>query len=368
MSGIVVLGGELRREGRTPHTTMATIRWEALQALEKPCAIALRIAPVSGSFADDDVMTRAMVDSVKSLLNEARAHKVKVAEFQLDFDCAQGRLADYRTWVRALRPIVHPARLVITTLPAWLDEPEFVLLVREADGYVLQVHSVPTLNESGRAVLCDVTLARKWVAKAVRIGLPFSVALPTYWCLAGYDSSGKLLGVAMDSVQPAWPRGTRVMEFATNADDLAALVKEWQTEHPSGLRELLWYRVPVATDMRNWRWATLSAVMAGRNPAHKLEVLLEGENPADISIVNTGEAEEQPGGAVTVTWSGATLVAWDALPGWTIRVEKARAVFMPDEGSRLRLSPGGKRGIGWLRYDQSSAPRMPVAEYGETIR
>ena len=96
--------------------------------------------------------------------------------------------------------------------------------------------------------------------------MPFSVALPTYRCTAGYAPNGKLLSVAMDSVQPSWPPGTRILEFGADADKIAALVHEWQESRPLQLRELIWYRVPIATDTRNWRWPTLAAVMAGRFP------------------------------------------------------------------------------------------------------
>jgi len=83
----------------------------------------------------------------------------------------------------------------------------------------------------------------------------------------------------MDSVNPAWPPGTRVLEFSTDSDEVALLVKEWQAARSLELRELLWYRIPVATDEHNWRWATLAAVMAGRRPVHSVEVLQHGDNP-----------------------------------------------------------------------------------------
>jgi hypothetical protein len=366
---LVILGAEIRWEGGAANTIKATIPWETLKACGKPVAIALRVAPFEGPFAEDDVHALAIAAVAKSLLDEARAHQVELSEFQLDFDCAQKKLAGYRAWLRALRPVAGSLRLVITTLPSWLDEPEFPGLLDETDGYVLQVHSVPTARESGHAVLCDTVLARKWVAKASKLGKPFSVALPTYWCLAGYDLSGKLLGVAMDSVQPSWPQGTHVLEFGTDADDMAALVNEWLQARPAGLRELLWYRVPVATDMRNWRWPTLSAVMAGRKPAHRIEAVGEGGNPADVSIVNTGETDGQVDCDVVVTWSGGgSLMASDALPGWRIQAEKGRAVFTAEPGYRLRLSPGDKRAIGWLRYDQITPMRLQVEEHGETPR
>ena len=362
LDGLVILGGEIQWRGTTPQVIRATIPWDVLKESKKPCAIALRVAPFAGPLDKDGGPLPTIMEVAKSLLAEAQSHGVKVNEFQLDYDCAQKKLAGYRIWLRALRPVVSPMPLVITTLPAWLDEPEFAKMVDEVDGYVLQVHSVSTKKEGGRAVLCDPRLARKWVGKAVMLNRPFSVALPTYWCVAGYDPAGKLLGVSMDGVQPSWPGGTRVLELSTQADDMADLVKEWQTTRPHGMKELLWYRIPVATDVRNWHWPTLAAVMAGRHPKHHIEVVTQGENPVDFTLVNSGEAEETFDRPVIVTWDEAALVASDALAGWTVQAETGRAVFTPAPGARLRLTPGDQHGIGWIRYDKSTTPRWQVAD------
>src|SRR5207249_4694521 len=175
------------------------------------CSVALRVAPFAGPFRAYDAPARAIVDVTKQLPDDARAHDVNIEEFQFDVDCAQKNLAIYHTWLSLLRPIVHPIRFVMTVLPAWLDEPEFLSLVRETDGYVLQVHSIP-ISARGSASLCDSKLAREWIAQARKLGVPFSVALPTYRCAAGYAPDGKLLSVAMDSVQPSWPPGTWILE------------------------------------------------------------------------------------------------------------------------------------------------------------
>jgi hypothetical protein len=363
MDGVVVLGAEVGWNGgagEVAQVARANIAWEALRG--RKVALAVRMGADGGPFTVDDGAMRAIAAETKRLLDAARANGVQPQELELDFDCAQGKLAGYALWARALRRIIHPLPLVITALPAWLDEGEFPALAREADGYVLQVHSVPTLAESGHAVLCDPALARKWVRKASSLGMPFSVSLPAYWCVAGYDGAGKLLGVAMDSVQPAWPPGTGMLEFSANADDIAGLVSEWKRQRPAGLKELLWYRVPVATDERAWRWPTLEAVMAGRKPAHRVEALLsDGENPVDVSIINRGEAEERSGWTVTLTWAGARAATWDALPGWSVTVNGERAVFARVGGeAALRLSPGERRSIGWIRYDKVVAPRWEV--------
>ena len=362
MDGLVILGAEVHWKGGAPEIIRSTVSWDALKSRGKPCALALRIAPFPGPFTANDAPALAVKGAGASLLREARIHGVAVHEFQVDFDCAQKKLAGYRVWLNALRPVVGSVPLVITTLPAWLDEPEFRRLLDEADGYVLQVHSVPTEQETGHAALCDPDLALKWVGKAAKLGRPFSVALPTYWCLAGYGPSGKLLGVSMDSVQPSWPEGTRVLEFSTGADVVAGLVRTWQSKRPKQMKELLWYRVPVSTDARNWRWPTLSAVMEGREPAHRIEPVAEGGNPVDLALTNSGEAEETLDRPVMVIWTEGELVASDAQPGWTVQVEKGRAMFLPEPGRRLRLSPGGRRGIGWLRYDTNTKVRCQMAE------
>ena len=353
MDGVVLLGAEVNLGGKKPEIVKAPIDWDAVKRQSKHCSIALRVSPFAGPFRADDAAARTIIDLTRELLSGAREHNVDVEELQFDFDCARKNLGAYRTWLQMLRPVVHPARFVITTLPAWLDDSQFSALVREVDGYVLQVHSVP-ISAGTNAKLSDARLAREWVRKAARFGIPFEVALPTYRCAAGYGPDGKLLSVAMDSVQPVWPPGTRVLEFGADADEIAALVNDWQKTRPPQLRELIWYRVPIATDTRNWRWPTLSAVMSGRLPKHKLNILQEGENPIDLSIFNAGEADEQLNANVTATWNGAGLTASDALAGWNMKSENGRAIFKVTASHGLRLPPGATRKIGWLRFDQTT--------------
>lgn len=360
--GIVVLGAEIVWAGGKPQVIDASIDWNRLSRLTKPVSVALRIAPYRGPFDEDSDAAHSIISTTGRLLKAAQENGVKLAAFQLDFDCAQKSLSGYRIWVGLVRSVVRPVPLIVTTLPSWLDEPEFARLIGEVEGYVLQVHSVPT-GQSDRAMLCDTSLAQKWIEKANRLGVPFSVALPTYRCLAGYDETGKLVSVAMDGVEPVWPRGTRVVQFATNADQVAALVNDLKKKRPVLLRDLYWYRLPVTTDERNWRWPTLSAVMAGRAPLHKLEVRSQGENPVDLTIANVGEADEERDPTVKVTWNdGAVVTASDALPGWSVVVTKDSAIFKPDPGMQLRLSPGATRSIGWLRYDRASSFQAQVAE------
>lgn len=360
-AGVVVLGGEIVREGATPKLIKSSVRWDAIARSDKPITLGLRVAPD----AADAPGVEFIATTATSLVAEARASGARVAEFQIDFDCPQKKLALYRSWLAKARAALHPVPVSITALPAWLDEREFPALVGDVDGYVLQVHSVPAHSGDGEAVLCDPASARKWVEKAARFGRPFSVSLPTYRCLAGYDPTAKLLGVAMDSVQPAWPAGTMVLEFGANADEIARLVRQWTESRPATLQSLIWYRAPTGADQRNWRWPTLAAVMEGREPMHQIEITRAGENPVDVGLLNRGEAEETTARAVEVR-AHASVVASDALPGWTATQDGARVQFAPDPAHRLRLSPGERRDIGWIRYDRTTEAQVNFVEPATT--
>lgn len=368
LDGVIVLGGEIVWDGPAgaPRLIPASLSWEVLAAARTPVSLGLRIAPFAGVIAGDDANARALLGIARNLLATARAHGVVLAELQLDFDAAQRQLPGYRHWLRAFRAMVtqaeggswqatmarpkRPIRFVITTLPSWLRESSFRDLLAEVDGYVLQVHSVPTASEAGRTMLCDPAQARRWVERAAALGRPFSVALPTYRCVAGFDAAGKLLGVAMDAGLPSWPAGTRTLEFASDATALAGLVREWQEARPAGLQEVIWYRLPVASDLRNWRWPTLAAVVAGRTPVARFEVQLEGAETSDVALANVGESDDPVVFEVTLRWREGRLTASDALAGIRLAATASEVVLAsPPQG--LRLAPGTRRALGWLRLE-----------------
>ena len=367
MDGVVILGAEIQWYAGRPSPIRVNLSWQTLKSLKKPIALALRIDPYSGPFVEHDLAATTIANEATLLAQEANAHRLNLSELQLDFDCPQKKLAGYEIWVHVVRNAIRPIKLVLTTLPAWLDERDFPDLISQSDGYVLQVHSIPSGHQIGNEVICDPALARSWVAKAGDLGRPFDVALPTYRCTAGYDPAGNLLGVAMDSVAPVFPPGTRLLEFDSDADALARLVNDWHVARPKYLQGIIWYRLPVSTDRQNWRWPTVIAVMEGRIPLHHLEVSSRGDNPVDLSISNNGEADVPVNCTVTVSWKEGTLIASDALAGWKIRVEQGRALFRSNSTLGLRLPPGTRIDIGWLRYDRTPPLALQVSESSAAI-
>ena len=348
LDGIVALGAEIEWKGATNRIIDSEIDWRALKDYRQ-CGIALRVTAGAESVRVEQFPFESITIAAEKLVAEARRNDVPLAEVQLDFDCGVSQLRAYARWVDALREKIRPVRLVITTLPAWLDSNAFETLLDACDGYVLQVHSIPLRAPAASWSICDSALARKWVLKAAGYKKSFAVALPTYRCIAGYSPTGQLLGTSMDSVRGSWPPDTKLREFAANPDDLARLVREWQRSRPAELREILWYRLPVETDARNWRSVTFAAVVAGRTPRHQLDVVEHGENPVDLAIRNNGEADERASVRVIVR-SDQPAVAADALTGCSVEVDKTQSIFATKAGESLSLRPGEQRNIGWLRF------------------
>src|SRR5260370_17189755 len=103
--------------------------------------------------------------------------------------------------------------------------------------------------------------------------------------------------------------------------------------------------------------------MAGRKPIHSLQAVQRGDNPVDLSIKNMGEADKQIGAKLTVTWTGASIVAFDALPGWTVAASIQRAVFTRVEKVPLELPPGSDPSLGCLPFHPTANPPSPTAHF-----
>ena len=347
LDGVVALGAELEWNGAIARPIESNIDWKALRHCKR-CGIALRIAPIADLKNVGDRRSDAVAAEVRRLFSEAEK-EAPITELQLDFDCAEKDLLAYSRWVAVLRRLVTPARLVITALPAWLDSAAFPQLIANCDSYVLQVHSVPLHKSAADWKICDPALAQQWVARAAAYKKPFAVALPTYRCIAGYTPAGRLLGVTMDSVQGRWPPDTRLHEVAADPDDLADLIQKWQKRRPAELREIIWYRLPVATDARNWRFATLAAVANGRRPRRQVDIVSEGTNPVDIAIRNNGEADERLRFELVVS-SDEPPIAADALRGCSVELREAKTIFATNDGEALQVRPGETYNVGWLRF------------------
>ena len=366
LEALVPLGSEIVWRKEQPKAVRASIDWRALSR----CALALRVAPHAVPF--EEASAAFILQEAQHLLATAKEHGVVCTELQLDFDCAEKKLAGYQPLVARLRKAIQPMPLVITTLPVWLDEPEFPALIAAADRYVLQVHSVQPVKPGAQVAICDPERARRSVEQAAKLGREFEVALPTYSALVAIGPNDRVVGYAFEGEMPDWPAGTRVVPYRVEPDDMADLVRQWNLHRPAHLRGILWFRLPVATDTRNWTWNQLAAVTAGRPLRRAIAARTQGTQPVDILLVNEGEASH-PLVAVKASWPQGRLVASEALPGWSLHIEGQTATYRPAtdgspanaSGERRRviiptLPPGAQRSIGWLRFDQPASVHVQI--------
>lgn len=366
LGSVIVLGAELRFPGGLPQCIRVALDYSMLQKLSAPIGLAIRVGPYGGPFAVDRPAARALLDTVASLISEANAHRIPLAELQIDFDCSSSKLDGYRAWVEALRQQVAPLPVTITALPAWLGRSAFARLAAASDGYVLQVHSlVPPAGPDAPFTLCDPAEARRTVEKAARLGRPFRVALPTYGYVVAFDSAGRFVGLTAEGPAQSWPDDVRLRVVRADPDAMVSLIRGWTADRPAALRGVIWYRLPNFEDRLNWRLPTLVAVMAGRTPAPLLraESRLVEPKVNEVDLVNAGDADASLACAVTVSTHGTRVVAADALAGFE-RIDSGFESITLRSQSRLaleRLGPGERKTIGWMRLSEDKEVHADVS-------
>jgi len=279
------------------------------------------------------------------------------AEFQIDYDSPQRSLENYRRLLETIKARHPEKKWTITALPSWLDEPAAKRLFRTADGVVLQVHSL-TLPENPErpVILCDPAAAREAVRKMSGFGVPFHVALNTYGCEVFFDGGGRVIEVVSEDLNsPPPPEAMRRSVGISDAVELAGLVAGWKRNPPRGLRGIVWYRLPLESDRRNWQWITWQRAANGIPPVSALRLeAREGENGAwDVVLSNQGERDERLPAVIS---PGCDVLAMDGLNGY---VAYEGDNLIPVRSSWPWLPPGSAITIGWLRPADASTPPAP---------
>jgi len=365
-SETAVLMAEVTWKNKIPQVTRVAVDFPTLEKISKPVGIVLRIGPYPGALAANPMAVNFIVDLAAALSAEALTNKIGPAELQIDFDCAESKLDDYRAWLAILRNRLAPLPVRITALPNWLNSPAFAKLAAACPNYVLQVHSLnkPTDINSPFA-LCDPVAAKIAVARAGEIGVPFRVALPTYGYLVAFDTAGKFIGISAEAARANWPSGTQLRELRADPVAIGSLVQFWNTNHPSALRGVIWYRLPVAVDNLNWRWPTLAAIMARREPCENFRAVARRVEPGlvEISLDNIGDLDITSRLALSVRWSDAHVSAGDGLRDFELAEQENSVAKFQTKTSSFRLPAGEKQIVGWLRLDQDREVKLEVQKF-----
>ena len=352
VDGFAVLAGLIEPSDHGAQVFTTAVDWAVLESVHKPVSLVVRIYPFKGSFATDGAIYQSVRSTIEDVLKTATKAGVECHEVQIDYDCPEKKLSEYRLWLRDLKKLILPRSLVFTMLPTWLNRPyDFSRLCTEADGFVLQVHSLEILDGDELHNLCDPDKARRWVNSAKAFGLPFEVALPTYSSQAGFDPTGKLLGVVSDGSPKQWPSGTKICNYLSDPSGVAGLVTGWMEGRPSLMKGVIWFRMPVSSDRNNWNWKTLAVVMAGGQVAPKIETHLTADNPADIVISNEGTCDGDLKEIYECPLGPGEVISMDSLPGWKISLT-SRCIGISSNGRHISpLPPGTSRIVGWVLFE-----------------
>jgi hypothetical protein len=283
---------------------------------------------------------------------EAQAKGIALSEIQIDYDCPESKLDDYRALLPGLRKAAAPVPLTFTALPSWMGQRRaFSGLIAAADGYVLQVHSlIAPADPKSEFHLIKPGETREWIDRAARFGRPFRVALPTYSYVAAFDPRGKLLGLSAEGPLLSWPAGVRLRRVSSDPADLAELVRGWTRGRPRELSGILWYRLPVEGDRMNWSAPAFRAVLAGRTPRGSARAEVREPEPGlvEIDLVGAGDGEAPAPASVSVGWRGEAFLAANGLAGYRA-VPGAHGLRLQGPGA-VRLRPGERRTVAWLRF------------------
>jgi hypothetical protein len=253
----------------------------------------------------------------------------------------------------------QPTPLIITALPCWLKHREFKLLARQADGFILQVHSLEIPQNSDAPIeLCDTASSLKWIEKAARLGVPFRVALPTYACIVGFDINGKFLGITTEGPLRNWPEGSNLRMVYSDAEAIAELVNKWQISRPENILGIIWYRLPIKTDRLNWKWETLEMVMNGQKPKEEVNVEIDysRDGLAKISLTNAGQLDYFPKNDIKVQCQYSNIIAAEGINGFIFDSGNSTDLNFKliNRNNLIRIQPGEQLLIGWLRFNANS--------------
>jgi Protein of unknown function (DUF3142) len=343
---------EARGQVATFHVRAAEFRWDGKaftvdQAVKNQlpfpnCGLVVRIGASASRLEWTPQQTEAVAAVIRGLAS------LQPKEIQCDYDCPQKRLDRYGVLLDALQLAAGEIPVTPTVLPSWMGEPAFKNLIAKRPGYVLQVHSLGLPKSPDDPVrLFDPVASRAYIKQASALGVPFRVAMATYGCEVWFDGEGRVIEVISED-RPATGNVPARRSYAL-ADPLesARLIEEWNREPPAGLQAVIWYRLPIKGDQRNWPWSTLQQVASGQVTASAttLEAVMQHET-RDLSVINHGAFPAALPAEIVVT---STVIAADGSGAYRLERRADGLHFIRRAEVWPWLDPGEKIPTGWLR-------------------
>ena len=320
------------------HLQSVAVDWNALKSTERPVIAVVRINGQLAHYNDD-----RLLGDLDDLLSRWQQMGAPIGGLEIDHDCGVSRLAAYAQFLARVRTrLDQKIPLSITALPAWLSAPELDAVFAPTSEIVLQVHMV----QSPRVGLFDADQARQWIrAMARRTDQPFRVALPAYGVRVTRREDGSML--AVESEAPLLAGGYSASELVVSPEEVSALLRDLERNPPATLSGIVWFRLPVAGDLRAWSPETWRAVVMGKPLQSRIEALAENSDTpgmSNIVLVNQGEVD----GVLPPRIDLPLLCTMaDGINGYTLaHSQSGLSIERQQDG----LLPGHQRRlIGWMR-------------------
>jgi len=176
--------------------------------------------------------------------------------------------------------------------------------------------------------------------------------MATYGCEVWFGPDGKVADVISEDTAP--DGRTPASRAFTLADPTASalLIREWNANPPPGLRAVIWYRIPVAGDRRNWPWTTFRHVARGETAEDHVTLEFSGnEGARDFHVVNQGDFPILLPADIRVA---TPLISADGVGAYRLERRDDGLHFLRREGIWPWLDPGKKIPAGWLRTREIS--------------
>lgn len=181
--------------------------WETIATVDRPVTLVIRIPELFGEEMKEDTLqpfVGKLTNWFSAMAGSASAEGVRIAGVQLDYDCPTSKLSRYGDFLEAFRCALPDTTPSFTVLPTWLRADTFKPVARNADYFVLQVHSLeaPTSVDSPMRP-CDVSKLDAYLDAASAVGVPYHLALPTYGYHVAFDGEGGFAGLSPEGPTPA---------------------------------------------------------------------------------------------------------------------------------------------------------------------
>jgi hypothetical protein len=355
---LVLLAGVINLNPKTTARTKIDIPWSSIPT-NTQLSIALRIHSFQGPYSISKNPFLQLSSFVHELVtNTSPAHPL--TSLHLDFDCPTSKLADYASWVHALQKQIHPLPITITALPSWIHHQAFKQLAHTAHQVVLQVHGLhlPSSPDAPFS-LCDPAEASRAVENLSRLHTPFTVALPTYGYQLLFNASHQLVDVIAEESPSTNPDHLEIRETWTDPATITHLIQLWTHDRPASMTSIIWYRLPIETDQRNWSWPTLQSVMQGVPPTPQLELraIRQPDASTTITLSNVGTADDRTPSMITAQWTNATPLAAESLPGFKI-IHRTPTSVQWSRTTTNPLRPNETTPVGWITTSPPTTPAL----------